>query len=148
MTRIDYLHRMSRKVAPPLIVFLLSCNLLRLHSANAEPYESRDHSLSPPYASGEFRLSSVDHCSIVCSSIVLSLSESHWRLKGHAIATDRYIRLTHDSQNQSGAIWSNHPVTYPDWEVQIQFKIHGSRNDFFGDGLAFWYVREPMSSGE
>lgn len=33
------------------------------------------------------------------------------------------------------------------WELQVQFKIHGKGKDLFGDGLAIWYAKERMQSG-
>ena len=33
------------------------------------------------------------------------------------------------------------------WEVQINFKIHGKGKDLFGDGMAFWYTRDRMVPG-
>jgi len=33
------------------------------------------------------------------------------------------------------------------WEVQLHFKVSGKGTDLYGDGFAFWYVKEPLSSG-
>lgn len=33
------------------------------------------------------------------------------------------------------------------WELQVQFKIHGKGKDLFGDGFAIWYAKERMRSG-
>ena len=30
------------------------------------------------------------------------------------------------------------------WEVEINFKIHGKGKDLFGDGMVFWYTRDRM----
>ena len=33
------------------------------------------------------------------------------------------------------------------WEVHVQFKIHGSGKNLYGDGIAFWYTKERMQMG-
>ena len=35
-----------------------------------------------------------------------------------------------------------------DWEVQFQFSVHGTGKDLFGDGFAFWYVRDRNILGD
>lgn len=39
------------------------------------------------------------------------------------------------------------PCYVRNWELQIQFKIHGKGRDLFGDGCAIWYAKERMKSG-
>jgi mannose-binding lectin 2 len=34
------------------------------------------------------------------------------------------------------------------WEVHLQFKVHGSGKNLFGDGMAFWYTSERMQMGK
>lgn len=63
------------------------------------------------------------------------------------MVTDKFVRLTSDAQSRAGGLWNTIPVVYPDWEMHVQFKIHGSNYNFFGDGLVIWYVREPKLSG-
>lgn len=33
------------------------------------------------------------------------------------------------------------------WELIVQFKIHGKGKELFGDGLALWYAKERMVTG-
>lgn len=33
------------------------------------------------------------------------------------------------------------------WEVTIQFKVHGKAKELFGDGLALWYTKDRMDIG-
>jgi len=33
------------------------------------------------------------------------------------------------------------------WEVQLSFKVTGTTRDLFGDGFAFWYVKDRMQLG-
>lgn len=35
-----------------------------------------------------------------------------------------------------------------DWEFHIQFHIHGKGVHLNGDGMAIWYVREPLIAGK
>ncbi len=62
--------------------------------------------------------------------------------------TDRFVRLTSDSQSKAGGLWNTIPVTYPDWETHIHFKVHGNGKELFGDGFAIWYVRDPKLGGK
>ena len=78
---------------------------------------------------------------------MFSTSHSHWHLVGNTMVTDRYIRLTSDVQSQAGGLWNSIPVNYPDWEMHVNFKVHGSGKQFFGDGIAMWYVKDPMLTG-
>ncbi|CAF2832631.1 unnamed protein product [Rotaria sp. Silwood2] len=92
-------------------------------------FEIREHSLTRPYPS------------------VFSTSHSHWYLTGNTIVTDRYIRLTSDIQSKAGGLWNTIPVSYPDWEMHVQFKVHGGGTSLFGDGFVIWYVRDAKLSG-
>ena len=40
------------------------------------------------------------------------------------------------------------PVTYADWEMHVQFHVHGEGKGFFGDGFAIWYARDPKLDGK
>lgn len=39
------------------------------------------------------------------------------------------------------------PVRSRDWEVVLSFKVSGSTGELFGDGMAFWYAKEPGELG-
>lgn len=39
------------------------------------------------------------------------------------------------------------PCTFHDWEIHVQFKVHGSGRTIAADGMAFWYTREKMVPG-
>lgn len=34
-----------------------------------------------------------------------------------------------------------------DWEIQFQFKVHGTGKELFGDGFAMWYARDRNQLG-
>ena len=72
------------------------------------------------------------------------------------------VRLTPDERSRQGAIWNKVrspgstscskmcvqvPCRVRNWEVQLSFKVTGSTKDLFGDGFAFWYVRDRMQAG-
>ncbi|CAF0754945.1 unnamed protein product [Didymodactylos carnosus] len=98
-------------------------------TTNTASYEIREHSLIKPYPA------------------VFSSINSYWHLTGNTIVTDRWIRLTADTQSKQGGLWNLLPVTYPDWEMHVQFKVHGTGKELFGDGLVIWYVRDPKHLG-
>ena len=79
------------------------------------------------------------------------------------MVTSNYIRLTTDERSKQGAIWNKVqlnnskywniytclqvPCRTRNWEVQLSFKVSGTTRDLFGDGFAFWYVKDRMSLG-
>ncbi|XP_068167126.1 VIP36-like protein isoform X2 [Antennarius striatus] len=67
---------------------------------------------------------------------------------GTAMVTPDYVRLTPDMQSRQGAVWSRIPLFLRDWELRVQFKIHGKgKKNFNGDGLAFWLTKDRMQNG-
>ncbi len=80
--------------------------------------------------------------------LVFSTANSYWHLTGNTLVTDRYVRLTSDSQSKAGGLWNTIPVSYPDWEMHVHFKVHGTGKELFGDGFAIWYVRDPKLGGK
>src|SRR3569833_1286367 len=58
----------------------------------------------------------------------------------------RYIRLTSDRPSQSGWLFSRVPLTATNWEIEVEFKIHGA-NQLYGDGLAMWLIKERGLQG-
>lgn len=40
------------------------------------------------------------------------------------------------------------PCYLKDWELHVQFKIHGSgKKNLHGDGIALWYTRDRLQAG-
>lgn len=62
------------------------------------------------------------------------------------VRTDQYIRLTSDHPSQMGWLWSRVPLTATNWEIEVEFKIHG-KNQLYGDGFAMWITRERAKPG-
>ncbi|KAK3692875.1 concanavalin A-like lectin/glucanase domain-containing protein [Podospora appendiculata] len=62
------------------------------------------------------------------------------------IRTDQYIRLTSDKPSQSGWLFSKVPLTATNWEIEVEFKIHG-KNQLYGDGFAMWITKERGKQG-
>lgn len=54
---------------------------------------------------------------------------------------DQYIRLTSDRPSQEGWIFSRVPLTATNWEIEVEFKIHGQGN-LHGDGFALWLTKQ------
>ncbi|XP_030023866.1 vesicular integral-membrane protein VIP36 [Manduca sexta] len=95
---------------------------------NTRDYVRREHSLTKPYQGS-------------------GMSVPYWDFLGSTIVTSNYVRLTPDLQSKSGAIWNTVPCHTRNWELQVQFKVHGRGKDLFGDGFAIWYVRDRMHPG-
>jgi len=70
-----------------------------------------------------------------------------WELKGDSMATSEYIRLTPDQQSKNGAIWSRVPVSFPWWEIQLSYKVHGSGKSVAADGMGLFLVKERTKQG-
>ncbi|KAB5570243.1 concanavalin A-like lectin/glucanase domain-containing protein [Coniochaeta sp. 2T2.1] len=62
------------------------------------------------------------------------------------IRTDQYIRLTSDRPSQMGWLWSRVPLTATNWEIEVEFKIHG-KNQLYGDGFAMWLTKDRAKPG-
>ncbi|KAL7901023.1 concanavalin A-like lectin/glucanase domain-containing protein [Trichoderma sp. SZMC 28014] len=62
------------------------------------------------------------------------------------IRTDSYIRLTSDRPSQNGWLFSRVPLTATNWEVEVEFKIHG-KNQLYGDGFAMWITKQRGQMG-
>ncbi|KAJ4304443.1 hypothetical protein N0V88_002056 [Collariella sp. IMI 366227] len=62
------------------------------------------------------------------------------------IRTDQYIRLTSDHPSQMGWLFSRVPLTATNWEIEVEFKIHG-KNQLYGDGFAMWLTKERGKLG-
>ncbi|CAG5120536.1 unnamed protein product [Candidula unifasciata] len=95
---------------------------------NTKDFQRREHSLVKPYQGS-------------------GLGVPQWDFLGSTIVTNNYIRLTPDRQSQMGAIWNTVPCYVRNWELHVQFKVHGSGKTLFGDGFAIWYTRDRMKSG-
>jgi mannose-binding lectin 2 len=88
----------------------------------------RTHSLSPPYLDSDF--------------------QSRWFDFGGdtIVRADKYIRLTADRPSQQGWIFSRVPLTATNWQIELEFGIHGEGN-LHGDGLAMWLTKQRATQG-
>ncbi|XP_057688874.1 lectin, mannose-binding 2-like b [Corythoichthys intestinalis] len=95
-----------------------------------EEFFKREYSLVKPYSGLSFS------------------SSPTWDLKGTAMLTTDYLRLTPDQPARQGAVWSRVPLILKEWELKVHFKIHGQARIFMsGDGLAIWLTKERMQDG-
>ncbi|OJD10519.1 hypothetical protein AJ78_08493 [Emergomyces pasteurianus Ep9510] len=62
------------------------------------------------------------------------------------IRADRYIRLTPDRQSRQGWLFSRIPLTATNWQIEVEFSIHGEGN-LHGDGMAIWLTKERAVKG-
>ncbi|KAF2144242.1 uncharacterized protein K452DRAFT_285489 [Aplosporella prunicola CBS 121167] len=63
------------------------------------------------------------------------------------VRTDKYIRLTADKPSRAGWLFSRVPLTATNWEVELEFKIHGQGN-LYGDGMAMWLTKQRAQPGD
>ncbi|XP_043925370.1 vesicular integral-membrane protein VIP36 [Protopterus annectens] len=90
----------------------------------------REHSLVKPYHG------------------VGSSSMPLWDFGGSTMLTSQYIRLTPDERSKEGSIWNRAPCYLKDWELHVQFKIHGQgKKNLHGDGFAVWYTKDRLVHG-
>ncbi|XP_022172494.1 VIP36-like protein [Myzus persicae] len=121
-----------KKVCTKFYLFMIVFSFLstEVYSEwNTRDYMKREHSLLKPYQGS-------------------GITVPNWDFMGSTIVTDKYVRLTPDLQSKSGSIWNSLPCYINNWELQVQFKIHGKGKDsLHGDGMAIWYTRERMKHG-
>ncbi|XP_018107750.1 vesicular integral-membrane protein VIP36 isoform X2 [Xenopus laevis] len=71
-----------------------------------------------------------------------------WDFSGSTMLTSQYVRLTTDERSKEGSIWNRVPCFLKDWELHVQFRIHGSgKKNLHGDGFALWYARDRLHPG-
>ena len=58
-----------------------------------------------------------------------------------------FVQLTSDEQSKRGTLWHNTPLLQDNWEVEFDFRVRGHGSEFFGDGFAFWFAKEPKLEG-
>jgi hypothetical protein len=74
----------------------------------------------------------------------VNLDHLEFEMFGNAHLQRGSMRLTDAAPSQRGAIWSKRPLpTLDNWQVDLRFQVGGSPNlEHFGDGFAFWVIRE------
>ncbi|KAF1809118.1 vesicular integral-membrane protein VIP36 precursor [Eremomyces bilateralis CBS 781.70] len=90
--------------------------------------ELRTHSLNAPYLDNEM--------------------QSRWFDFGAdtVVRTDQYVRLTGELPSRSGWLWSRVPLTATNWQIVVEFKIHGT-GTLYGDGMAMWLTKQRAQQG-
>ncbi|XP_023650788.1 vesicular integral-membrane protein VIP36 [Paramormyrops kingsleyae] len=90
----------------------------------------REHSLTKPYQG------------------VGTSPSSQWDFWGSTLVTSQYVRLTPDERSKQGSIWNTVPCFLKDWEMHVQFRVHGSgKKNLHGDGIALWYTKDRLRPG-
>ncbi|XP_069507642.1 vesicular integral-membrane protein VIP36 [Ambystoma mexicanum] len=111
------------------LLLLLQGVLGDLTDGNNE-HLKREHSLTKPYQG------------------VGSSSMPLWDFQGSTMLTSQYVRLTPDERSREGSIWNRVACFLMDWEMHVQFKIHGSgKKNLHGDGFALWYTKDRLLPG-
>ncbi|XP_015787315.1 vesicular integral-membrane protein VIP36 [Tetranychus urticae] len=91
-------------------------------------YFKREHSLMKPYQG---------------TGMVIP----NWEFFGSTMVTQAFVRLTADQQSRIGGLYNKNPITFRNWAIQLHFKVSGKGKELFGDGFAFWYVKDPLELG-
>ncbi|CAI8033158.1 Vesicular integral-membrane protein VIP36 [Geodia barretti] len=91
-------------------------------------YLMRQHSLAAPYQG-------------------TGLEIPYWEFGGASVVTSSYVRLTPDRQSKQGNLWNPVPFRVHNWEVVVQFSVHGQGQNLFGDGFALWYTKNRGNLG-
>eukprot|EP00096_Caligus_rogercresseyi_P004868 TRINITY_DN1946_c0_g1_i1.p1 TRINITY_DN1946_c0_g1~~TRINITY_DN1946_c0_g1_i1.p1 ORF type:complete len:331 (+),score=73.94 TRINITY_DN1946_c0_g1_i1:143-1135(+) len=118
--------RCSSEMKPLLVLLLMAASSTA--EWNEHEYLRREHSLIKPYQSTGFGI-------------------PNWDFTGSTMITSNYVRLTPDTQSNTGLLWNTVPVMTPNWELQVVFKVSGTTKDLFGDGFAIWYTQDRMRGG-
>ncbi|KAJ5319848.1 hypothetical protein PENANT_c026G02098 [Penicillium antarcticum] len=107
---------------------LVSVPVAAYDDSNIKSIPLRTHSLSPPYLDSDF--------------------QSRWFDFGGdtVVRADKYLRLTADRPSQQGWIFSRVPLTATNWQIELEFEIHGAGN-LHGDGFALWLTKERATQG-
>ncbi|WAR21967.1 LMAN2-like protein [Mya arenaria] len=97
---------------------------------NTNDYLKREHSLVKPFQGAGMNI-------------------PLWDFLGTTMVTSNYIRLTPDRQSTQGAIWNSVPCRVKNWELHVQFKVHGSGKSLFGDGFVHQhpYISAMVNNG-
>jgi len=110
-------------------VFVAACALLAAAEDDLKIIPLRTHSLSTPYLDSQ-------------------MQSRWWDFGGNAVVrADQYVRLTGEHGSQSGYLVSRVPLTATNWEVEVEFKIHGT-GSLYGDGMAMWVTKDRVEQGE
>ena len=96
------------------------------HYANSEKITT--HSFEPPFQD--------------IDSSGLRLVSHQWRASGSTMVNSNFARLTPDLQSKKGALWSREILDVPSFSTVVKFRISGKGRDFYGDGMAIWFVQQ------
>lgn len=58
------------------------------------------------------------------------------------MVNNNFIRLTPDRQSKKGSLWSRKSLNTNAISAILKFRISGSGKNFFGDGIALWFVQQ------
>ena len=82
---------------------------------------------------------------------------SEWELGGDAALADgtaptpwSVVRLSADKQSQRGWAFTRKPLDTLgfDWQIDVEYRIHGKGMTYYGDGFALWYTPERFTEGK
>lgn len=76
------------------------------------------------------------------------LQNRWWDFGGDAyVNTAKHVRLTRDRPSEMGWLWSRLPITSINFVIEVEFKISGSPDHLYGDGMAIWLTKGRATPG-
>ncbi|KAJ3096099.1 Protein ERGIC-53 [Phlyctochytrium planicorne] len=75
-----------------------------------------------------------------------TLEIPYFDMKGNAMASTEYIRLTPSVAGLQGSVWTKSSNPHASWQIEFSFSAFG-RAYIGGDGLAFWYTKDAGIGG-
>ena len=72
----------------------------------------------------------------------LRMASRGFRSSGSTTISSNFVRLTPEQQSKKGSLWSREAIELPSFSSILKFRISGRAKDFFGDGIALWFVQQ------
>ena len=72
----------------------------------------------------------------------LRMASRGFRTAGSTSISANFVRLTPEQQSKKGSLWSREAIELPSFSSILKFRISGRAKDFFGDGIALWFVQQ------
>lgn len=66
-----------------------------------------------------------------------------WQHGGTTVVNSHFIRLTIDRQSKRGWIWNTNKINMEEFSIIFTFRISGSSEKLFGDGVGLWITNVP-----
>lgn len=80
--------------------------------------------------------------------VLFSQSQIHIVIKLWIISGNCANEFCFDTVNPNFFMFNYlQPIFTRDWELHVSYRVHGSKGQMFGDGMAIWYTKKRMELG-